>query len=176
MQFWLNLLTILLGILLGLALAALLFRKRLGPLVARLMGEAYRKKMERQLRKGYPQLADRFSEFDMSADRQEAIQAAMRRIPPQEGLKLQTEFLRLRENFLARHPELDGLFSGTDPRTQMKAFDSAMKLPAEQRAAIEKDLLWAWDQLRGRFPKLVGLIEAAARRREADPGHQAGRR
>jgi hypothetical protein len=169
MDFWLNLLTILLGITLGLALAALLFRKRLGPLFARMMGDAYRQKLERQLKKNYPLLAERFGEFDVSAERQEAIQAAMRRIPPQEGMKLQTEFLRLRENFLARHPELGELFSGTDPRAQMKAFDRAMKLPADQRAAIEKDLLWAWDQLRGRFPKLLGTIEAAARKREPEP-------
>jgi uncharacterized protein YneF (UPF0154 family) len=169
MDFWLNLLTIVLGITLGLALAALIFRKRLGPFFARMMGDAYRQKLERQLKKNYPLLAERFAEFDVSAERQEAIQAAMRRIPPQEGMKLQTEFLRLRENFLARHPELGELFSGTDPRAQMKAFDSAMKLPADQRAAIEKDLLWAWDQLRGRFPKLLGTIEAAARKREPEP-------
>jgi hypothetical protein len=169
MDFWLNLLTILLGLTLGLALAALLLRKRLGPLFARLMGDAYRQKLERQLKKNYPLLAERFGEFDVSAERQEAIQAAMRRIPPQEGMKLQTEFMRLRENFLARHPELGELFSGTDPRAQMKAFDRAMKLPADQRAAIEKDLLWAWDQLRGRFPKLLGAIEAAARKREPEP-------
>lgn len=163
---WMNAVTIVVGILLGLALAALLMRKRLGPYVARMMGQAYQQRMLRQIQKKYPALAARFEEFDVGPDRQEALQAAMRRLPPQEGMKLQVEFMRLKENFMVRHPELESLLGGVgDPRSQMKAFDQAMKLPAEQRDAIEKDLIWAWDQLRGRFPKLMGALEAAVRKR-----------
>lgn len=165
-----NFLVITLGILLGLTLALFLMRKRLAPLFAKVMGDAYRQRMERQLKKKYPLLAERFAEFDMGPDRQEAIQAAMRRIPPQEGLKLQVEFNRLRENFLARHPEVSDLLAagGADARAQMKAFDRAMKLPDDKRGAIEKDLLWAWDQLRNRFPMMMNSIEAAARKRPAE--------
>ena len=164
---WMNVLTIVLGVLLGLALAAFFMRKRLGPHLARMMSQAYQQRMQRQIKKKYPLIAARFEEFDVGPERQEALQAAMRRLPPQEGMKLQVEFMRLKENFMARHPELDALLGGaSDGRAQMKAFDKAMKLPAPQREAIEKDLIWAWDQLRVRFPKLMGALEASVRKRE----------
>ncbi|MEB3198861.1 MAG: hypothetical protein VKP62_16845 [Candidatus Sericytochromatia bacterium] len=166
MDLWTNVWVILGGVLLGLTLAAFATRKRWGPQAARLMGEAYQQRMLKKLRKSYPLLAARFEEFDVRPERQEALQAAMRRLPPQEGLKLQTEFMRLKENFLARHPEIGELISGAaDPRGQAKAFEKAMKLPNDQRQAIEKDLLWAWDQLRGRFPRLMGPLEASVRKR-----------
>lgn len=163
---WMNILTVVLGVVLGLLLAAFFLRKRLGPPLARFMGQAYQQRMMRQIQKKYPVLAARFEEFDVGPERQEALQAAMRRLPPQEGMKLQVEFTRLKENFMARHPEVESLLGGAaDPRGQMKAFDKAMKLPAPQREAIEKDLIWAWDQLRGRFPKLMGALEGAVRKR-----------
>jgi hypothetical protein len=162
MDIWL----IILGILLGAALAIFLARKTLGPRLAKLFGDAYGARFQKQLKKNYPQLAERFAEFEMGPGSQEAFQAAMTRLPPQEAMKLQTEFQRLQTNFLGRHPELAELWTkAQDPRGQMKAMDAVMKFAPEKRQTIEKDLLWAWDQLRGRFPKLMGPLEAAFKKK-----------
>lgn len=164
MDLWL----IILGLLLGIALAAFLARKRLGPAFATLFGKAYSQRFQKQLKKNYPQLSERFAEFEMTAGSQDAFQAAMKRLPPQEAMKLQTEFQRLQTNFMGRHPELAALWAqAQDPRGQMKAMDQVMKFPKDKREAIEKDLIWAWDQLRGRFPKLMGPIESAFRKKIA---------
>jgi hypothetical protein len=166
MQTWQNVLVIVLGVVLGLAVAAFLMRKTLGPRIGQMMGKAYQQRFMKQLKKQYPLLSERFAEYEMGPERQEAFQNAMKKLPPQEAMKLQAEFNRLRENFMGRHPELNELITGAqDARGQMKAMDQVMKLPADKRQAIEKDLLWAWDQLRGRFPKLMGPLEAAFRRK-----------
>lgn len=166
METWLNVLTVVLGVIAGLAIAAFLLRKTLGPRIAKLMGDAYGKRFQKQLKKNYPLLAERFAEYEMTPGSQEAFQAAMKRLPPQEAMKLQTEFQRLQANFMGRHPELGELMAmAQDPRGQMKAMDQVMKFPADKRQAIEKDLLWAWDQLRGRFPKLMGPLESAFRKK-----------
>lgn len=140
--------------------------KLIGPRFGAFVGKAYQQRFFNQLKKKFPLLSERLDGFEMSAERQAAFQAAVSRIPPQEGQKLQTEFNRLREKFMERHPELNDLLMGTqEPRAQMKSIDKVMKLPAPQREAIEKDLLWAWDQLRGRFPKWVGALESVFRKK-----------
>lgn len=137
-------------------------QQRLG----KMMGEAYQKRFLKQLKKNFPLLAEKFADYDMSPERQAAFQSQMMKLPPQEAMKLQTEFNRIRDNFMQRHPELTPLLSaGQDAKAQAKAIDDVMKLPAEKRQAIEKDLLWALDQLRGRFPKLVGPLEASLKKK-----------
>lgn len=150
--------------------AAVVLGPRLGralaPRMAKAAGEAYQKRLFKRIRKQYPLLAERLAEFELTPGNQEAFQNAIKRLPPQEALKLQAEFNRLRDNFLTRHPEIAPMVNaGQDGRAQAKAMEDLLKLPADRRAALEKDLLWAWDQLRGRFPKLVGGLEAAYRRR-----------
>lgn len=166
MQTWQNVLVIVIGVLLGVALAAFLMRKAIGPRVGQMMGKAYQQRFTKQLKKQYPLLSARLEEYEMGPERQAAFESAMKKLPPQEAMKLQEEFNRLRLNFMARHPELEALIAGAqDPKGQMKAMDTVMKLPADKRAAIEKDLIWAWDQLRGRFPRLMGPLEAAFRKK-----------
>lgn len=172
---WQNVLVIVLGVALGLAVAVFLLRKTpLGPRLGMMFGKAYQQRFMKQIAKQYPLLAERFADYEMGPERQEAFQSAMKRLPPQEAMKLQTEFNRLRENFMARHPELAPLLAEAQtPQGQVKAMEKALKLPAAQREAIEKDLLWAWDQLRGRFPKLMGPLEAAFRKKAAEPAKEA---
>ena len=137
-------------------------QQRLG----KMAGDVYQKRFLKQLKKNFPLLAEKFADYDMSPERQEAFRNQMMRLPPQEALKLQTEFNRLRDNFMNRHPELAPLFSaGQDAKAQAKAVDAIMKLPADKRQAIEKDVLWALDQLRGRFPKLVGPLESSLKKK-----------
>lgn len=132
----------------------------------KMAGEAYQKRFFKQIKKNFPLLAERLEGYEMSPERQAAFQAQMMRLPPQEAMKLQAEFNRLRDNFMTRHPELAPLINaGQDAKAQAKAVDDIMKLPAEKRQAIEKDLLWALDQLRGRFPKLVGPLEATLKKK-----------
>ncbi|MFN3431971.1 MAG: hypothetical protein ACK46X_18730, partial [Candidatus Sericytochromatia bacterium] len=84
----------------------------------------------------------------------------------QEGLKLQAEFNRLRDNFMAKHPEVSPLINaGQDGKAQSQAFNTLMKLPDEKRQALEKDLIWAWDQLRRNSPKAMGQLESAFRKK-----------
>ena len=138
----------------------------LGPSVGKMMGEAYMKRFMKQLKQKYPQLAARVQDFEMTPDSQGSFEAAMKRLPPQEAMKLQMEFNRLRDNFMVRHPEVQPLFSaGQDPRAQAKAMDDLLKLPEDKRQALEKDLIWAWDRLRSSFPKLMGPLEAAFRKK-----------
>jgi hypothetical protein len=129
-------------------------------------GDAYQKRMFKQIQKKYPLLAERIQGFEMTPASQNAFQNAMKKLPPNEGMKLQTEFNRLRDNFVAKHPEVQPLFAaGDDGRAQGKAFNVLMKLPAEKRQALEKDLLWAWDQLRRNSPKAMGNLESAFRKK-----------
>lgn len=140
------------------------------PRLGKMAGEAYQKRFLKQLRKKYPLLAERLDAYDMGPASQEAFQTAMHRLPPQEAMKLQAEFNRLRENFMLRHPEIAPMFSSAqDPREQAKLMDQVLKLPDDKRAAIEKDLIWAWDQLRGRFPKLVGPLENTLKKKPVQP-------
>ena len=174
MDTWQNVLVIVLGVALGLAVAAFLMRRTLGPRVGKLMGNAYQQRFMKQLKKQYPLLSERFAEYEMGPERQAAFETAMKKLPPQEAMKLQEEFNRLRLNFMTRHPEFESLIAGSaDAKGQMKAMDAVMKLPADKRAAIEKDLLWAWDQLRGRFPRLMGPLEAAFRKKKDAPAEPA---
>ena len=137
------------------------------PRVGKIAGDAYQKRFLKQLRQKYPLLAGRLDAYDTGPASQEAFQAAMHRLPPQEAMKLQAEFNRLRDNFMQRHPEIAPMFSSAqDPREQAKLMDQVLKLPNDKRAAIEKDLIWAWDQLRGRFPKLVGPLENTLKKKD----------
>lgn len=141
-----------------------------GPRFGRFAGEAYQKRMITQLKAKYPKLAERLDGYDLGPASQEAFQGAMKRLPPQKAMELQLEFNRLRENFMARHPELAPVLNaGQDPKEQVKAMNTVMNFPDDQRAAIEKDLLWAWDQLRGRYPALMGPIESALKRKADTP-------
>lgn len=136
--------------------------------MTKMAAETYQRRMFKKIQKNYPLLAERLDGYEMSPESQETFQNAMKRLPPQEGMALQLEFNRLRDNFLAKHPEVQPLFaSGNDGQAQAKAFDQLMKLPPEQRAKLEKDILWAWDHLRKSHPKQVGPLEAAFRKKPA---------
>ena len=138
----------------------------LGVKMGQMAGDAYQRRLLKKLKKQYPLLAERLEGFSMAPENQDAFQHAMRKLPPQEAMKLQAEFNRLRDNFMTKHPEITPLIeAGQDGRAQAKAFDTVMKLPAEQRAALEKDLIWAWDQLRSRFPRLMGTLESAYKKK-----------
>jgi hypothetical protein len=137
--------------------------------LGQLAGTAYQQRMLKQIKKKYPLIAERIEGYEMNAGTQDAFQHAMKKLPPQEGMKLQTEFNRLRDNFLIKHPEVQPLFeSGQDGRAQAKAFDDLLKLPEPQRQALEKDLIWAWDHLRKTLPKQVGPLEAAFRKKSVE--------
>jgi hypothetical protein len=129
-------------------------------------GDAYQRRMFKQIKKNYPLLAEKLEGFEMTPQSQDAFQNAMKKLPPQEGMKLQAEFNRLRDNFLAKHPEVQPLVgAGQDGRAQAKAFNDLMKLPADKRQALEKDLIWAWDQLKRTSPKAMGPLESAFRKK-----------
>ncbi|MDB5100449.1 MAG: hypothetical protein JWM80_4870 [Cyanobacteria bacterium RYN_339] len=139
-----------------------------GPRFGKFAGEAYQKRFFKQLQKKYPVLAVRIEGFEMGPANQEAFQSAIKRLPPQRAMELQTEFNRLRENFMQRHPELVPVFeAGQDPRAQAKAMDAMLKFPEDKRKAIEKDVIWAWDQLRGRYPAMMGPLEQAFKKKAA---------
>jgi hypothetical protein len=141
-------------------------KKSFGPQFTKTVGELYQKRFFKQIQKKFPLLGLRLNAFELSPERSEAFQTAMKRLPPQEGMKLQAEFNRLRDNFLVRHPEIAPvLSSGEDGRAQAKALDALMKLPAPQREALDKDLIWAWDQLRGKFPRWMGTLEASFKKK-----------
>lgn len=140
-----------------------------GPRFGKFAGEAYQQRFFKQLKTKYPQLAERLDGYEMTPASQEAFQAAIKRLPPQRAMELQVEFNRLRENFMQRHPELEPIFAaGQDPRAQAKAMDAVLKFPEDQRKAIEKDVLWAWDQLRGRYPALMGPLENAFKKKAVE--------
>jgi len=164
--FWVN---SVLAALAGMLFAVLIIPKSRRALAARLvgaMGRAYQQQLAREFQRKFPDLYARFSGFRLTGDSQNALMAAMRKIPPQEGLKLQTEFTRLAENFQARHPELAdflGALKAQDAKGQAKRLQKVFKLKPDQRQAISKDLIWAYDQLSGRFPRWVKMLEATLR-------------
>ncbi len=136
--------------------------KALGPL----LGSAYQKQVVKQFKAGFPELYAKFSGLNLGPQSQTGLQSAMMRIPPQEAVKLQGEFLRSKDWLLSRHAELEpfvAVMSSQDPRAQVKALQDVFKLPSSKRQAIEKDVLSAYDRLAGRFPKWVSLIEATLR-------------
>ena len=162
----LTIITILLVLLLIFLIVAPRVYPALGVKMGQMAGEAYQRRMFKKLRKQFPLLAERLDGYSLSPENQTAFQNAMRKLPPQEAMKLQVEFNRLRDNFMIKHPEIKPLLeAGDDGRAQTKAFDQVMKLPADQRAALEKDLIWAWDQLRSRFPRLMGTLESAYKKK-----------
>ncbi len=163
---WTYVALLLLGMTIGLILAWPRLRVTVFPKIGKQLAGAYQARLIKQLRKKYPLLAARVLDFQMSEEAVGGFQAAMKRMPPQEGQKLQLEFLRLRDNLISRNPELGELLALTqaDGKAQMQALDKLMKLPDARRAAIEQDVIWAWDQLRGRFPKWVAMAEAPFRK------------
>lgn len=166
----LNTILIIITVLLLAAILFLILAPRFFPGVGVWMtktaGEAYQRRMFKQIKKKYPLLAERIEGFEMTPGSQDAFQNAMKKLPPQEGMKLQNEFNRLRDNFLAKHPEVQPLFAaGDDGKAQGKAFNTLMKLPNEKRQALEKDLLWAWDQLKRNSPKAMNNLEHAFRKK-----------
>lgn len=162
-SFWLNFAAITLGVIV-LVLAILLFvARRYGDRLQKAAVATGQKRLFKRLKKQYPLLAERLEGFSAASGSQEALQAAMRKLPPQEGLKFQNEFNRLRENFVVRHPEVAALAQmdgSADAKAQGQAIDALMKLPEPKRQALEKDLLWAWDQLRAKCPRPMGQFEA----------------
>lgn len=167
-QTLLTVLAVVLGILIALVLAAPKLRQVLGPKLTQLAGDAYQKRLLKQVKKKYPLIAERIEGFQMGPETQQTFESTMRKLPPQEAMKLQAEFNRLRDKFVERHPEIAPFMAaGQDAQAQAKAIDALFKLPDAQRTALEKDLLWAWDQLRGRFPKLMGQAESAFRKKDA---------
>jgi hypothetical protein len=148
-----------------LALAPLLWRLY-GQRFGMFAGKAYQKRMLDQLKKKYPLVAARLDGFDLGPGSQDGFQNAMKRLPPQKAQEFQIEFERLRTNFMARHPELEAVLgAGQDPKAQVKAMNTVMNFPEEQRKTIEKDLLWAWDALRSRFPNLMGPLESSLKKK-----------
>ncbi len=183
--FWVN---SILAAVAGVIAAVLLVPKSRKELMGRFMGvlaQSYQKQLAREFGRKYPDLYARFSDFKFTAESQTALMAAMKRIPPQEAMKLQAEFTRLTEGFQARHPELGdflGAMKAQDGKAQAKAMQKVFKLPEVQRQAISKDLIWAYDQLSGRFPKWVKMLEstlkgpAEAKGTEAKTPEPAGKR
>jgi hypothetical protein len=149
----------------GALLAVLIVPKTRKALGARLMANmsvAYQRQLAKEFQRKFPDLYARFSGFKFTGESQAALMGAMKKIPPQEGLKLQTEFMRLSDNFQARHPELQPFLDAMksqDAKGQAKHLQAIFKMKEDQRAAISKDLLWAYDQLSGRFPKWVKMLE-----------------
>lgn len=162
----------------GVLFAALLVPKSRRALSARFvtaLSQSYQRQIAREFQRKYPGIYARFSGFKFTPESQAALMAAMKRIPPQEAMKLQAEFMRLTEGFQNRHPELNEFLDAMkaqDGKAQGKAMQKVFKLPEPQRRAIEKDLLWAYDQLSGRFPKWVKLLEGTLRG-PAEPAKEA---
>lgn len=163
---WITILAVIVTVVALLVILSPQLNRVLGPRMTRMANETMQKRFVKQLRKKFPALADRVSDFEMTPGTQEAFQNALKRLPPQEAQKLQYEFNRLRDNLMSRDPELAPLVTaGADAKAQGKAIDALFKLPDERRQTIEKDVIWAWDQLRGRFPKLMGTLEGAFRKK-----------
>ena len=165
-QTWLIVLAIVVALLAILVILGPRIGATLGPKMAKAAGEQYQRRFFKRLKKQYPLLGERLDQYELNTANQEAFQHQIKKLPPQEAMKLQAEFNRLRDNFVQRHPEISPMIAaGQDGRAQAKAMEALLKLPADKRQALEKDLIWAWDQLRGRFPKLVGPLEAAYRKK-----------
>lgn len=145
----------------GLVLATPWLMRKLSPVLGPRLAARYMASMRKRFTKAYPQLAARVEGFGFGPQLQPNFEATVRRLPPHEMQKLQLEFMRLKDNLLKRHPELAGIAeAGQNAEAQAKAFEGLLKLPDGKRAALEKDLLWAWDQMKGSYPRLVGPIEA----------------
>lgn len=141
------------------------FIKNLGNRIGMAIGKVMERHFYNQFKKKFPELAEKFAEFGApTQERQECLMNAFKRLPPMEARKLYTEFQRLQANFIQRHPEVESLINTAqtgDPKAQIKAIESLLKLPEDQRKSISKDFIWAWDQLKGRFPSMVGALENA---------------
>lgn len=169
-----------LGIAVGAAAAAVLAARTLGPKLAptlgKAMGEAYQKRLFKQLKAKYPDLIARFAELGpITPEKQERFAATFKRIPPGEGQKIQAEFLRLKDGFMARHPDLDPLladFQSGEGKRQAKAIQTVLKFPEPKRKALSKDLIWAIDQFQGRFPKWYQALLSTLR--SPQPGSPNG--
>ncbi|HBN07313.1 MAG TPA: hypothetical protein DD435_01260 [Cyanobacteria bacterium UBA8530] len=139
--------------------------KNLWNRIAQFLGKSVERRFFGQFKKKYPEIAERFEGYGTpTTEKQENLMAAFKRLPPIEAKKLHDEFQRLKTNFLVRHPEVEGLLGsaqGGDAKAQLKAMEALLKLPDDQRKSLSKDFLWAWDQLRTRFPRLMGSLEAA---------------
>lgn len=162
-SFWLNLAVWIVGAVAILFALLLLVGRRYGDRLQKMAVASGQKRLFKRLKKQYPLLAARLEGFSVGEGSQEALQAAMRKLNPTEGMKFQAELNRLRENFVGRHPEVEPLarMDGTaDAKAQGQAIDKLLKLPEPQRQALEKDLLWAWDQLRAKAPRAMGQFEA----------------
>ena len=167
-QQWITVLAVVVTVIALLVILSPQLNKVLGPRMTKMAGEAYQRRFLKQLQKKFPALAARVSDFEMRPQSQEAFQSALKRLPPQEAQKLQLEFNRLRDNLVVRDPELAPLVTAAaDAKAQGKAIDAIFKLPDDRRQAIEKDVIWAWDQLRGCFPKLMGTLESAFRKKSS---------
>jgi hypothetical protein len=162
-----TLLYIILG-LVALGSAAVVLIRRNGKFFQTKIGGIFQAQFQKQLEEKYPRLAERLKDYDLSADSQETFQAAARRIAPQEGIKVQTEFNRLKDKFFERHPDLLTTLNQlqtTDPKNQHQTLQGFLKLPDEKRSKIETDVLYAWDELRKRFPVAVAQLEAALKKK-----------
>ncbi|HEY9765045.1 MAG TPA: hypothetical protein V6C82_01715 [Chroococcales cyanobacterium] len=162
------LLTILVALAIAIGIFVLLrpqYIKNLWARIAQFLGKSVERRFFAQFKKKYPEIAERFEGYGTpTTEKQESLMAAFKRLPPIEAKKLHDEFQRLKTNFLLRHPEVEGLLGsaqGGDAKAQLKAMEALLKLPDDQRKALSKDFLWAWDQLRTRFPRLMGSLEAA---------------
>lgn len=145
----------------GLALASPWLMRKLAPILGPRLANRYMKGLRKRFTKAYPLLAARVEGFEFGPQLQPAFETTMRRMPPMEVQKLQLEFMRLKDNLLKRHPELAAFAeAGQNGEAQAKAFEGLLKLPDAKRAALEKDVIWAWDQIKGAFPRIVGPIEA----------------
>lgn len=160
----------------GLALATPWLVRKLSPWLGPKVAKQYMASMRKRFTKAYPQLAARVADFQFGPQLQGNFEATMRRLPPMEVQKLQLEFMRLKDNLVKRHPELNAIAeAGQNAEAQAKAFEGLLKLPEDKRGALEKDLLWAWDQLKGTYPRLVGPIEACFKGPEPEAAAPAGR-
>lgn len=145
----------------GLVLATPWLMRKFSPVIGPFMAKRYMANMRKRFTKAFPQLALRVEGFHFGPQLQVNFEATVRRLPPMEMQKLQLEFMRLKDNLLKRHSELGGIVdAGQSAEAQVKAFEALLKLPEDKRKALEKDLLWAWDQMKGNYPRLVGPIEA----------------
>jgi len=158
-----------LTLLLALAVVVLVVpatRLRVSTWVGPRLAASYQKQIGKQFKSAYPGLYARFSWLQPSSASQDLLQGAFRQMPPTEAQRLIGEFQRLAGNLEQRHEELAPFVAAIraqDAQKQASALQALMKLKADRRQALEKDVLWAYDQLHGRFPKWVKLVESRLR-------------
>ncbi|MEB3299739.1 MAG: hypothetical protein VKO21_09675 [Candidatus Sericytochromatia bacterium] len=139
------------------------FRLRLSTWIGPRLAASYQKQLGKQFKAAYPELHARFSWLQPDAASQDQLQAVFRQMPPTEAQRLIGEFQRLAQNLEQRNPELAPFISAMksqDAQKQTSALQALMKLKPDRRTALGKDVLWAYDQLNGRFPRWVKLIES----------------